>query len=247
MTRHRLGFWYRLAVVLLKPVLLVLVRRDWRGGQHLPASGGCIIAPNHTSYVDALMVAHYLYDNGRPPRFLAKESLFRLPFVGRLLRGAGQIPVYRETREAGQALRAAVAAVRAGECVVIYPEATITRDEGLWPMNGKTGAARVALETGAPVLPLAQWGSHELLPPYSKRPDLRRRHLMRLTLGSPVDLSAWAGEPVTAQVARAASEKILDSVTAELAELRGQAPPTTRLDVRTMGLPRTGRFHRSSP
>lgn len=153
MRRRRLGFGYRLAVVILKPILTLLVRRDWRGTRNLPASGGFVVTPNHTSSIDAFMVAHLLYDNGRPPRFLGKESIFRMPCVGRLLHGAGQIPVYRETSDAQYALHAAIDAVRAGECVVIYPEATLTRDRALWPMAGKTGAAPVALATGCPVIP----------------------------------------------------------------------------------------------
>ena len=169
--RHgRIGFWYRLAVVILRPPLTVVTRRDWRGAEHLPADGGVVVVTNHVSHVDPLIFAHFLYDNGKLPRFLAKEVLFRLFFVGRVLRGAKQIPVYRESADAATAFSAAVAAVRAGECVGIYPEATLTRDPDLWPMVGKTGAARVALETGAPVIPIAQWGPQEVLPPYSKRP-----------------------------------------------------------------------------
>ncbi len=241
MRRRRPGFWYGFAVVILKPLLTLLVRRDWRGLANLPATGGFVIAPNHTSYSDALMVAHLLHDNDRPPRFLGKESLFRLPFVGRLLRGAGQIPVYRETRDAQRAFRAAAAAVRAGECVVIYPEATLTRDPDLWPMAGKTGAARVALTTGCPVIPVAQWGPHELLPPNTSRPNLRRRHTMHLTVGAPVDLSPWQGQPVTTPVLRAATEAIMAAITRELEPLRGETAPLERFDARAAGLPPVGR------
>ena len=174
--RHgRIGFWYRLAVVILRPPLTVITRRDWRGAEHLPADGGVVVVTNHISHVDPLIFAHFLYDNGKLPRFLGKEVLFRLFFVGSVLRGAKQIPVYRESADAATAFSAAVAAVRAGECVVVYPEATLSRDPGLWPMVGKTGAARVALETRAPVVPIAQWGPQEMLPPYGKRPRLLPR------------------------------------------------------------------------
>ena len=115
-----------------------------------------------------------------------------------MLRGAGQIPVYRESADASRAFSAAVAAVRDGECVAFYPEATLTRDPDQWPMVGKTGAARVALETGAPVIPVAQWGPQELLAPYAKKPDLFPRKTMHVRAGPPVDLSDFAGRPIDA-------------------------------------------------
>ena len=90
-----------------------------------------------------------MYDHGRLPRYLAKAGLFKNKFLGFFLRSAGQIPVDRRRKNAAGAFDAAVAAVRDGECVVVYPEGTITRDPDLWPMVGKSGAARIALATGA--------------------------------------------------------------------------------------------------
>lgn len=149
MRRGRLGFWYRLAVCLIKPAMRVLTRRDWRGQQHIPPAGGVIIAANH-----------YVYDAGRPPCFLAKIELFRLRWpLGRIFRDAGQIPVYRNSANAADALRDAVAAIRRGEAVVIYPEGTVTRDPQLWPMVARTGVARLAMATGALVVPVAQWSA----------------------------------------------------------------------------------------
>ena len=89
--------------------------------------------------------------------------MFRNKALGGFLRAAGQIPVERLSANAAGAYDAAVAAVRAGECVVVYPEGTLTRDPDLWPMVGKSGAARIALETGCPVIPVGQWGAHDLL------------------------------------------------------------------------------------
>ena len=125
---------------------------------------------NHISHVDPLTAAHFVYDHGRIPRYLAKSGLFKNKALGAFLRGAGQIPVERLSKNADGAYDAAVAAVRAGECVVVYPEGTITRDPDLWPMTGKSGAARIALATGCPVIPVGQWGAQELLPPYTKTP-----------------------------------------------------------------------------
>ncbi|WP_406298587.1 1-acyl-sn-glycerol-3-phosphate acyltransferase [Embleya sp. NBC_00888] len=226
MARRRIGFWYRLAVVVIKPLLLLFTKRDWRGTENIPTSGGFVTAVNHISYVDPLTYAHYQYDSGRVPRFLAKSGLFKIPFVGRVLAGAGQIPVYRDSADAALAFRAAVEAVEKGECVAVYPEGTITRDKALWPMPGKTGAARIALTTGAPVIPVAQWGAHELLPPYGKRPRLLPRKTMHVLAGPPVDLDEFRGRELTADVLRGATDRIMEAVTELLAELREEpAPP----------------------
>ena len=237
---RRIGFWYRLAVVVLRPLLMLLTKRDWRGGQHLPADGGIVVVTNHISHVDPLTFAHFVYDHGRLPRFLGKEVLFRLFLVGRVLRGARQIPVYRETADASRAFSAAVAAVRAGECVAIYPEATLTREPDLWPMVGKTGAARVALETQAPVVPIAQWGPHELLPAYAKRPRVLPRKTMHVWAGPPVDLSAYRGRPIDAALLREVTEVIMAAITELLEGIRGETAPVVRFDVRANNLPRTG-------
>ncbi|CAM5550128.1 1-acyl-sn-glycerol-3-phosphate acyltransferase OS=Streptomyces griseomycini OX=66895 GN=FHS37_006332 PE=4 SV=1 [Streptomyces griseomycini] len=164
MPRRRIGFWYRFAAVICKPPLVVLLKRDWRGMENIPADGGFITAVNHNSHIDPLAYAHFQYNTGRVPRFLAKSGLFKKGFVGAAMRGTGQIPVYRESTDALSAFRAAIDAVQRGECVAFYPEGTLTRDPDGWPMTGKTGAARVALQTKCPVIPVAQWGANEVLP-----------------------------------------------------------------------------------
>lgn len=237
---RRIGFWYRLAALILRPPMMVLTKRDWQGVEHLPATGGVIVVTNHVSHADPIVFAHFLYDNGHLPRFLAKEVLFRVFFVGQVLRGAKQIPVYRESADASRAFSAAVAAVRDGECVAIYPEATLTRDPDQWPMVGKTGAARVALETGAPVIPVAQWGPQELLAPYAKKPDLFPRKTMHLRAGPPVDLSDLAGRPIDAPLLREVTERLMAAITTLLEEIRGEQAPATRFDLRSTELPRTG-------
>lgn len=239
MSARRIGFWYRVAVVLLRRPMLTLTRRDWGGAEHLP-KGGIVVVTNHVSHVDPLVFAHFLYDNGRLPRFLAKAGLFDIFFVGSVLRGAKQIPVYRESSDAARAYSAAVDAVRAGECVAIYPEATLTRDPGLWPMKGKTGAARVALATGAPVIPVAQWGPQHVLAPYARRPRLFPRRVMHVRAGAPVDLSAFMGRAVNADLLRAVTEKIMADITDLLEDIRGEQAPAVRFDPRREALPSTG-------
>ncbi len=238
---------YRLAAAVLKPPMNAVTRRVWPADPgRLGDPGGVVVAVNHISHVDPLVVAHYLYDLGRPGRFLAKAALFEVPVVGRIVAAAGQIPVYRETMDAAESLRAAVAAVRAGECVVIYPEGTITRDRALWPMGGKTGAARVALLTGCPVIPMGVWGPQELLPPYSKRPRLYPRTTVQVGLGEPVPLDDLRGEtdrPLPGSALRTATDRIMDAITDVVARLRGQDPPPDRLDPHTVAIARTGDAH----
>ncbi|MBD0292701.1 MAG: 1-acyl-sn-glycerol-3-phosphate acyltransferase [Jiangellaceae bacterium] len=229
--RQRLGFWYRLVAHSLRPILMAVTRRDWRSAENLPGVGvGVVLAPNHVSYLDPLTLAHFLWDNGRAPRYLAKESLFRLPLIGRVIAACGQIPVYRESKNAARALRAAVAAVQDGECVVIYPEGTITKDPRGWPMAGKTGAARVALDTGCPLIPIAQWCPQDILPRGALRPRLWPRRTIRVLAGPPVQLDDLREQPNTPAVLRTATDRILAAITGQLAELRGELPPAVRYD-----------------
>jgi len=234
------GWAFILAVAVVKPTLLATTRRTWRGGEHIPASGGCIVVFNHISHVDPLTAAHFLYDHGRIPRYLAKSGLFKNKALAFFLRGAGQIPVERLSRNAKGAYDAAVAAVRAGECVVVYPEGTLTRDPALWPMTGKSGAARIALETGCPVIPVGQWGAHKLLPPYTKTPKPLPRKDIDMLAGPPVPLEDLVALPRTQQVINTATERIMAAITELVEELRGEAAPGTRFDPRKAGVRLTG-------
>jgi 1-acyl-sn-glycerol-3-phosphate acyltransferase len=239
-TPRHLSPAYRGIVAVFRPLVRLATRRDWRGTEHLPLDRGFLACGNHVSHVDPLAFAHFLVDNGCPPRFLAKDAVFRWPVAGRLISAAGQIPVYRESADAGRAFSAAVEAVQAGECVAVYPEATLTRDPQLWPMAGKTGAARVALMTGCPVIPVAQWGPQDVLAPYAKRLHLLPRKTMHVWAGPPVDLSAFAGKPLDAQVLKAATDEIMAAITRLLEAIRGESAPATRWDPRDHDLPRTG-------
>jgi 1-acyl-sn-glycerol-3-phosphate acyltransferase len=222
------------SATLLRPLMMALTRRDWRHAERIPRDGGFIVVANHVSYADPLVIAHLLYDSGRLPRFLGKAEVFDVPVLGRLLVAAGQIPVYRQSTDAASALRAAIEAVNKGECVVVYPEGTITRDPNLWPMTGKTGAARIALMTGCPVIPVANWGAQEILRSYTGK--MRFRLLPRKTLqvraGKPVDLSAFEGKPLTNQLLHEATEVIMARVAETLGELRGEEPPKELYDLR---------------
>lgn len=237
---HEGGFWYDLVAAVLRPPLMVATRRHWCGQHHIPATGGVIIVANHLSYADPLTLAHFVHDRGRVPRFVAKASLFEIPVVGRIIAAAGQIPIRRETRVAGDALRAASAALRAGQCLVIYPEGTITRDPDLWPMVGRTGAARLALETGCAVVPVAQWGPQAVLAPYAKMPRILPRKVMSVCAGAPLDLAEFRTGEMGAAALKAATATIMGAVTAMLARIRRAAPPSTPFDPRLAGVPSIG-------
>jgi 1-acyl-sn-glycerol-3-phosphate acyltransferase len=225
------------AVMIIKPTLLATTKRVWiNGDRNFPADGGFVIALNHVSHLDPITSALVVYDHGRIPRYLAKSGLFSNVVLGFFLRSAGQIPVYRETAGAAGAYSAAVAAVRRGQCVIIYPEATITRDPDLWPMRGKSGAARIALETGCPVVPIGQWGAQEILPPYTKKPLLFPRKKIVARVGPPVDLSDLAAEvPRTTEVIAKATDRIMAAITHEVEQIRGEEAPGERYDMRIHG------------
>jgi 1-acyl-sn-glycerol-3-phosphate acyltransferase len=226
--RGALGWGYRLAAFLLLPLLELFTKQEWSGTSNLATGTGIVAAGNHVSYFDPLASAHALWCADRPARFLGKESVFRLPIVGAVVRNAGQIPVLRESADASLALASAIAAARRGECVVLYPEGTLTRDPGLWPMDGKSGAVRIALEADVPLIPFAQWGPQKLLAPYGRRLMLFPRKTMQVKFGTPLDLSDLRGREVSADTLQQATDRLMDAITALLAEVRQETPPDHR-------------------
>ena len=225
MARRRLGFWRRLTVMLVKPVLTVMTRRDWRGMERIPQQGPAILVANHNSHADPLVLAHYVYDAGRWPRFLAKSTLFDITVIGPLLKAVDQTPVYRGTADAGAALDAAVSTIKAGHVVLIYPEGTTTKEPDLWPMRGKTGVARLWLTTGAPVVPIVTWGSATLFDPRARKLRPVPRTPVTVVTGLPIDLSAWEGRSPTVATLQEITEHIMLTLRDMLAEIRGGTPP----------------------
>lgn len=222
----------------LRPLLLAITKRDWRGMENLP-EGGFVLAPNHLSHLDPFLISLFMLDNNIAPRFLAKDTLVGMKGIGWILRSAEQIPVYRSTEGAAESLRAAVAAVNDDLVITIYPEGTITRDPGAWPMSGRTGAVRVALASGKPLVPVMQWGPQAILWPYTKWPKIWPRKRFDVRVGQPIDLSAYEGKPLTEELLHAATDELMDTLTAMMAEVRGELPSTPRIDVHTLGKPKT--------
>lgn len=224
------GFWFGLAIALLWPFAMFGTRISWRGGEHLPRTGGALLALNHVSFADPIFDVAFGICHGRMPRFLAKAELWSKPVVRSVLAGGGHIPVYRDSARAGDAYREAVAAVQRGEIVAFYPEATFTADPDGWPMKAKNGIARIAIVAGVPVIPVANWGTQDVLPPGTSVPRLLPRRRVTIVAGPPVDLDAWLGGPRTRRALDAVTAAIMADVTRLVAEVRGEEPPAVPYD-----------------
>jgi 1-acyl-sn-glycerol-3-phosphate acyltransferase len=223
---------YRTLASVVRPFMRMVTRHDWRGTENLHREGGFIAAANHATEIDPLTVAHLLWDNGVAPRILAKASLFKVPVLGAALRGTHQLPVERGGARASDSLGAAGKALAEGEVIVVFPEGTLTRDPDLWPMAGKTGIARLALASRAPVIPIAQWGATDLLPRYSKRFRPIPPKKITIIVGEPVHLDDLYERPTDAQVLREATDRVLDAITALQEEIRGETAPKPRFDLK---------------
>jgi 1-acyl-sn-glycerol-3-phosphate acyltransferase len=220
----------RVAEILVRPTLVVFTRRLQLGQENIPATGPAILVLNHLSYADPLIAAQFILDRPRDLRFLVKSSMFRLPFVGRILRATGQIPVHRYTDRAGLALASGLAELQAGHVVAVYPEGTCTKDPDLWPMQGKTGAARLAAQSGAPVIPIVQWGPQRIHHPVTGRIRPWPRTPVTASAGPPVELSAFVGAS-TPEALHEMTDVIMRRLRDDLAALRGEPAPTGPLFV----------------
>ena len=237
---------FKYAAAILIPILNVLTKREWRGAENLPKSGPVIVISNHLSYVDALVFAHFLYGNGRAVRYLGKDSVFKIPILGKIIASSGQIPVARESDKASHALDSALGLLQVGHCVGIYPEGTLTRDPKLWPMVAKTGIARLAIMSKAPVIPIAQWGDQNLLAPYSKKVVLWRRTKIRYLAGPALDFSKWYGKEEDQAALVEATAYAMAGITKLLEQIRGESAPNEIFDPHNSNLPRIGNFKKSN-
>jgi 1-acyl-sn-glycerol-3-phosphate acyltransferase len=225
--RRRRGFWYGLAIDVLWPFVMLFTRSSWHGGSHIPAEGPVLIASNHVSFADPVTVTAYVLAHGRIPRYLAKAGLWKIPVVRSVLAGGRHIPVHRGTAKATDAYRDAVKALEAGECVLVFPEGTFTADPAGWPSvkQAKSGIARLALATGAPVVPIGHWGTQFVLPQKARMPRLLPRKRVVIRTGPPVDLSDLMGLEQTREVVEEATRRIIVGITAELEAARGETAP----------------------
>ena len=225
MRRERGGPWIGFAAVFFYPIGWLSARPRFEGLEHIPREGGVVIAANHISHIDPIYSGLAVHLARRVPRFLAKDSLWRVPGLGALLRATQQIPVFRGSADAKSSLRAGTAALEQGKVLVVYPEGTISRDPAHWPMHARTGVARLALGADAPVVPMVHWGTHDVLDGYRKRYRPVPRTTVTVRCGPPVDLSAYRGRPIDAALLREVTDLIMSRVRGLLADVRAEPAP----------------------
>ncbi|MGV8876399.1 MAG: lysophospholipid acyltransferase family protein [Rhodoglobus sp.] len=235
---------FRVLAFLILPAMTLLAKYTLHDAHNVPAEGAFVLAPNHYSNIDPIVVGVAMWKIGRMPRYLTKASLFRVPVLGWLLRNSGQVPVDRANR-AGRGADPVTAARKladAGLAVVVYPEGSLTREPNMWPMRGKNGAVRTAIDAGIPLIPAASWGAQEILPRYSSKISVFPRKTVHIRFGEPVDLSEFAGKPMDSRLLAQATDKLMTAVTKLLEELRGESAPKERYNPADHGQSEIGRF-----
>jgi 1-acyl-sn-glycerol-3-phosphate acyltransferase len=208
---------YVVARSLLWPPLRFGIRWTMEGAQTIPVRGPVILASNHVSYLDPLVLAYLADQRKRRVRFLAKAELFEKQPLGSILKGAHQIPVKRGTSDAASSLDAAVDALGRGECVTVFPEGTISLD--LEPMVGKSGTARLAQQSGVPVTPVGLWGMQRVMFK-GRKPQWRTGVAESIAVGAPIRVAP--DEDV-----REATDRIMRAICAQVGrarEIYPQAP-----------------------
>ncbi len=242
--RSRPSLFWPLAVIVI-PLVSLLAKVTTIDAHKLPREGAFVLAPNHYSEFDPLIVAMAVYRIGRLPRFMAKESLFRIPVLGWVLTRTGMIPVARASSatSAKQTMLQSRELVENGRGVIVYPEGTLTRDPELWPMRGKSGAVRLALSGDIPLIPMAQWGTQQIMGRYQKGLSLwPLRKRVRVLVGDPVDLSDLRGRAGEPGALNEATDRLMNAITALLEELRGEKAPERRWNPAEHGQNETGRL-----
>jgi 1-acyl-sn-glycerol-3-phosphate acyltransferase len=213
---------YHLTRSLVIPALGAWFRFHIQGIDNVPKKGPAILALNHISYLDPLAAAYAVDRAGRRPRFLAKAELFDDRRIAWVLKGTGQILVRRGTRDAPMALDHALGALARGEVVVVFPEGTVTTDPELKPMRPKSGTARLALQSGAPLIPAAVWGTANVWPKgrYSKRWWPPRQDIL-MRIGQPLHID---GAAASTEAWDAAGRELMDAIGELVASLKPLLP-----------------------
>ncbi|MET0716326.1 MAG: lysophospholipid acyltransferase family protein [Mycetocola sp.] len=240
--KTRPSIYWLLACIALPPARVMMKIRV-QDGHKLPVSGPFVLAPNHFSEIDPIVIGIALWKMGRAPRFMAKAGLFKVPVVGWLLTKSGQIPVERAgSSRDSDPVQAGSRLVEKGQGVVIYPEGSLTRDPDLWPMRGKTGAVRVALTNGIPITPIAHWGTDKVMARYSRKINFFPPKAIDVKVGDPVDLSEFAGRPLDSATLAEATAVVMKHITVLLEDLRGEKAPDEPWDPSKHNQKDTGRF-----
>lgn len=211
-------------------------RQHWDGIENLPTEGGFVLAPNHMSNFDPVNIGYFMVVNGYETRFLAKDSLFRVPVAGWLFKKWKFVPVLRGSDHAEDALVHARAALDEGDVLGIYVEGTFTRDPAFWPMKAKTGTARLVLDAKVPLIPVVQWGPQDILDRYSKRLCLFRKTDVYVRVLPPIDVSDLGDVDSTDHDAvREVTARLQQAMTQGMEELRGELAPAEPWNMSDLG------------
>ncbi|MFZ1382906.1 MAG: lysophospholipid acyltransferase family protein [Scrofimicrobium sp.] len=224
---------YRVLLPVLWPLVNSLAKPRLQSFENLPKEGAFILAPNHLSNADPFVMGYLMADAGYEISFMAKDSLFRVPALGQILRAWGMIPVVRNSAAAADSLVHAREVLGRGGIVGFYFEGTLTQDPAYWPMKGKTGLARLALDTRVPVIPVVQWGAQDIvnryveMRPFGKRPELFIRALPEL------DYSDLPGDSSNHESVNELTQRLQNALEAGSAALREELAPETPWDRKT--------------
>jgi 1-acyl-sn-glycerol-3-phosphate acyltransferase len=228
---------------ILRPFVRLLYKVEVTGTENLPKSGGYVLAANHVTTLDALAVAYMMYFRlHRAPHFLAKEGLFRTPIVGPVLLACGQIPVFRSGRNNTDPMQSAYDVLNAGHTIGIFPEGTLTREPNQWPMRARTGAIRLSLETGVPIIPVGQWGTEAVMETYSSKIRPKPWHKVRIVIGKPISMDPYKDKKMSTEDLVELSDQVMVEITKIVEELRGEKAPAKRFVPSEHGLPEHGNF-----
>jgi len=201
-----------------RPEFVPLAEWEFSGLDNIPENGPAILAFNHRSYFDTMAMNLLIARTGRPCRFLAKRELFENPLLGPIAKLAGGIRVDRGTGSSAP-LRKAIEALTAGEMVAIAPQGTIPRGPAFFEpvLVGRPGAAQLAKDTKAPVIPIALWGTEKVWPRNQKLPsfDLRNRPTVSVTVGPAVDIKRRSADADTKRIMAALSALLPEEATAQ--------------------------------
>jgi 1-acyl-sn-glycerol-3-phosphate acyltransferase len=199
--------------------------------------GGVIVISNHTSYADGVLLALVCRRLGRSARLLATAGVFRAPLVGGVVRKLGFIPVNRGAADASDSLAPAAEALAAGEVIALFPEGRLTRDPNHWPEKAKTGAVRLALRTGAPIVPVALEGAYRVVGKKRLLVGLVKNVILRpkvhTAVGAPIDVRAMLRSEESPAEIRRLTDEVMTQLIDLVEDLRGEEAPAES------GLPRS--------
>jgi 1-acyl-sn-glycerol-3-phosphate acyltransferase len=221
--RHEeISGWWRLGLAVLRPAFAVFYRRETKGGQYIPRSGCAIVASNHRSVVDGVLVALVGAESGRATRFLVAAEIFDVRAFGWILRTFDQIPIRRGSQDAA-ALDQAISALREGSLAGIFPEGRVNDHPEM--LRGRTGVARIALAAGAPIVPLGLWGTQTRWPRGGVRWSLPLRPRAVVEIGPPIEARGDVSSPADV---RALTDEVMTSIESCAAKARSRAQTEVR-------------------